>query len=140
MFVWLPTGFGKCICYQVIPFVMDYKRGLVDTPKNSAVLVVSPLIALMVDQVERLRARGVSSSIIASGNDLTRSLTATESSLSTDSLLFCSPEALVLPKWRDVLAGSVSERIVAVVVDEAHCDGKFITYTHSNWEHCFNIS
>jgi len=59
--VWLPTRFGKSVCYQVLPFVMDYKRGLIGTPKSSAVLVVSPLITLM---IKSLLSRGVKLSII----------------------------------------------------------------------------
>ena len=47
VFVWLPTGYGKSLCYQVLPFLMDYKKGLVDSGKSCGVLVVSPLIALM---------------------------------------------------------------------------------------------
>ncbi len=122
VFVWLPTGFGKSICYQALLFVLDHKLGLVDTPRSSTVLVASPLTALMVDQVQKLRSRGVKSSIITSGSDLAKCFLATESSLSTDSLLFCAPEALALPRWRDVLENSaVAEGVVAVVLDEAHC-------------------
>ena len=48
VFVWLPTGYGKSLCNQALPFLIDYKRGLVDTEKSSCVLVISPLVALMV--------------------------------------------------------------------------------------------
>jgi len=51
VFMWLPTGYGKSLCYQALPFMIDSKLGLVDTGKSSVVLVISPLIALMVDQV-----------------------------------------------------------------------------------------
>ena len=65
VFVWLPTGYGKSVCYQALPFLMDFKRGLMDTEKHSAVLVISPLVALMIDQVKSLRkiftTRGTSS-------------------------------------------------------------------------------
>ena len=98
VFVWLPTGFGKSMCYQALPFVMDYKLG---TPMSSVVVVVSPLISLIVDQVENLRNRGVSSSVITSGSDLVKPYLATEASICTDSLLFCAPEALALPKWEN---------------------------------------
>ena len=54
--VWLPTGFGKSLCFQTLPFVMDHKLGLVGTQNSNAVLVVSPLVALMVDQVRSLRS------------------------------------------------------------------------------------
>ena len=47
VFVWLPTGYGKSLCYQALPFLMDYKKGLVDSGKSCGVLVVSLLIALM---------------------------------------------------------------------------------------------
>ena len=47
MFVWLPTGYGKSLCYQALPFLMDYKKGLVESGKSCGVLVVSALIALM---------------------------------------------------------------------------------------------
>ena len=48
VFVWLPTGFGKRACVSTpLPFVFDYKLALTDV---SAVLVIIPLIALMVDQ------------------------------------------------------------------------------------------
>ena len=55
VFVWLPTGYGKGLCYQVLPFIMDCKRGLVGSQEPSLVLVVRPLVALMVDQVTSLR-------------------------------------------------------------------------------------
>ncbi len=126
VFVCLPTGFGKSLCYQAIPFVMDFKLGRVGTPITSAILVVSPLVSLMVDQVEDLRRRKVKTSIITSGSDLAKPLLARETSLCTDSLLFCAPEALALPKWRAALeTPAVFERIVAVVVDEAHCVSKW---------------
>ena len=81
------------ICYQAISFVIDFKLGL---HKTSAILVVSPLVSLMVDQVEDLRRRKVKTSIITSGSDLAKPLLAGETSLCTDSLLFCAPEALAL--------------------------------------------
>ena len=62
VFVWLPTGYGTSLCYQALPFIMDCKRGLVGLQERSLVLVVSPLIALMVDQVTSLRKRGVNCS------------------------------------------------------------------------------
>ena len=40
VFVWLPAGYGKSLRYQVPPFIMDYKHGVVDTQRPSLVLVV----------------------------------------------------------------------------------------------------
>ena len=51
MFVALPTGYGKSLCYALLPIVFDFVRG---RPLNSSiVLCVSPLISLMVDQKEQ---------------------------------------------------------------------------------------
>ena len=45
VFLWLPTGFGKSICYEVLPFLFDFNLGKVDT-ESSSVIVVSPLVSL----------------------------------------------------------------------------------------------
>ncbi len=54
-FVWFPTGYGKSICYQLLPFLFDIKLGT----QGCVVIVISPLVSLMVDQVTSLRSRGV---------------------------------------------------------------------------------
>ena len=100
-FVCLPTGYGKSLCYQSLPFIMDHKLSLMDDSRRSAVLVVSPLVALMINQVQSLRRRGVLSSIISSSKAVTSEYLATDASLYTDSLLFCAPEALFMSRWRD---------------------------------------
>ena len=60
VFLWLPTGFGKSICYEVLPFVFNRKL----QRDNCLVLIISPLISLMIDQVRSLRARSVKASIL----------------------------------------------------------------------------
>ena len=62
VFVCLPIGFG--LCYQAISFVMDFKLGRAGTSMTSAILVVSPLVSLMVDQVEDLRRRKVHPAVL----------------------------------------------------------------------------
>ena len=120
VFVWLPTGYGKSLCYQALPFLMDFKKGLVDMEKHSAVLVISPLVALMKDQVKTLQKKfGVVST--SSGSKCLQ-----QTAVSSDSMLFCTPEALVRSKWRHAIEDAkVSERIVALVIDEAHCISKW---------------
>ena len=126
VFVWLPTGFGKSLCFQALPFAMDHKLGLVGSRRSSAVLVVSPLVALMVDQVKSLRSRGVKSSIITSGTDIAKEFLSSEASLAADSLFYCAPEALMKRRWRETLEkAGVFSRVVAVIVDEAHCVTKW---------------
>ena len=87
---------------------MDHKRGLVGTDRNSGVLVISPLVALIADQIQQLRSNGVKCCVITSASDLPKAFLATPTSLClcSDSLLYCTPEALVLPKWRDALEDS----------------------------------
>ncbi len=83
------------LCYQAIPFVMDFKLGRAGTSKTSP---IPSSVSLMIDQVEYLRTEGgkVKTSIITSGSDLAKPLLVGETSLCTDSLLFCAPEALAL--------------------------------------------
>ena len=52
VFLWLPTGYSKSLCYQCLPLLFDHKLSKVDLPhgKRSVCLVVSPLVSLMVDQ------------------------------------------------------------------------------------------
>ncbi len=58
--------------------MMDFKLGRAGTSKTSDILVVSPLVSLMVDQVEDLRRKKVKTSIITSGSDLAKPLLAGE--------------------------------------------------------------
>ncbi len=56
VFLWVPTGYGKSVCFQTLPFLFDAKLGRISAPpsKCSVVLVISPLVSLMVDQVSHL--------------------------------------------------------------------------------------
>ena len=90
VFVWLPTGFGKSICYQVLPYLFDAKFG---TTKQtvSAVVVVSPLLSLMVDQVRSLRNQGARAAILTSESSVPDAgLIATSADLS---LYYCDPDS-----------------------------------------------
>ena len=80
---------------------MDFKKDLVDTENSCTVLVISLLVALIIDQVKSLRKRRVSCSIVTSSGGI-EELIATDSSLLSDSL-FSTPEALVRSKWRHII-------------------------------------
>ena len=54
-FVWLPTGFGKSLCYTALPFLYDSKLGRTASTSVSLTLVISPLVSLITDQVVDLR-------------------------------------------------------------------------------------
>ena len=90
----------------------------------------------MIDQVTSLRARSVQCSIMTSSSSSDRIpaiMQATAVSLlQTDSLLFCTPEALVESKWRQLIdREEVSQRIICYVIDEAHCVSKWLVYHYN---------
>ena len=125
-FVWLPTGFGKSICFEALPYVYDYKLGNKDRDLRSLVLVISPLISLMVNQVVTLKSYGVSAAVVSHGKGVQKDVIASSEDGAKYNLLFCSPEALVSSKWRELLQQpGIHGRIVAIVVDEAHCVSKW---------------
>ena len=45
VFLWLPTGFGKSICYECLPLIFDYKLSRKGTSNRSTMLVISPLLS-----------------------------------------------------------------------------------------------
>lgn len=106
--VLMPTGGGKSLCYQLPALRFD---GLT--------LVVSPLVALMKDQVDTLRASGVAAAYLNS------TLSAAESSAvrarvrrNAVKILYVAPERLALSGFQDFLAQLT---VSLVAVDEAHC-------------------
>ena len=127
VFLWLPTGFGKSICYQSLPFVFDYKLGRTNAPpdQRSVVLVVSPLVSLMVDQVSALQSAGICAAILSGNKGVDKQLLATESEVKMGKfcLLFSAPEAIIVSdRWRELLMEEpLLNQIVALAIDEAHC-------------------
>ena len=104
----MPTGGGKSLCYQVPAMA---KPGLC--------LVISPLIALMKDQVENLRRRGITAYAIYSG--MSRKEVINILKVSTESncrFLYVSPERLETALFKEYLPGL---NITLIAVDEAHC-------------------
>ena len=112
VFASLPTGSGKS-CYWVLPGAFDMLR----KTDTSIVLVISPLIALMKDQVERLKVKRMKA---VYGGDQCEMDRVYEGHYQ---MIFLSPESLLTTnKWRDILLSDVYQRnLIAVVIDEAHC-------------------
>ena len=104
----LPTGGGKSICYQV--------PGLI---KNGLCLVVSPLIALMKDQVENLNKRGIQALSIYSGMSFWQVKRTLENAVHGNyKFLYVSPERLESKLFLEFLP-AIDVNLIAV--DESHC-------------------
>ena len=104
----MPTGGGKSLCYQVPAMAMD---GLC--------LVISPLIALMKDQVESLRRKNITAYAIYSGMSYKEVInTLKVAAESNCKFLYVSPERLETALFKEYLPGM---NVQLIAVDEAHC-------------------
>ncbi len=114
-----PTGYGKSLFFQSIPIIADH---LLDVPLLTCiVLVISPIKALMYDQVKYLDSVGVPAVAITSDEDEEKLKVIHEGG--GFNIIFSSPESmLAIEKWRGYLCGAYfKENCVGVIFDEAHC-------------------
>ena len=107
VFVSLPTGSGKSLCYECLPWTFDQLRGAREQGR-SIVVVVTPLISLMKDQVGAAVRKGVNAVYVSGSENGMEEKVVEEIQEGLYQLLFFNPESLLTVEcWREMMLSEV---------------------------------
>ena len=117
VFAALPTGYGKSLCFALLPHIFDRLR----SKSGSIVICISPLTSLMMDQREKFSRVGLEAEFVGEAQQDPSVVARVRDG--RVQLLYISPESLLTNlEWREMLQSEVyRENLVAFVIDEAHC-------------------
>ena len=128
----LPTRYGKSLIYQLLPLVLDFFTANGSPVRKSTVIVISPLNALMCDQIVKLKEGGLNicmlkgdrvASTDANGDEEVSVDVPVEILVNTTfDLIFAHPEVLIDNKkvLKILKSPQFKEKVKAIVMDEAH--------------------
>ena len=123
VFVNLPTGYGKSLIFQMAPLVhvwMNENFSPVWWKKDPIILIVSPLLALMQDQVKKLTSLGLKAAYVGAEQE---PAVLQDVEKGKFMFVFVSPEStLATERWRNALESDAYQmNLIGVAVDEVHC-------------------
>ena len=117
VFVCLPTGFGKSLCFITLPVIFEIIRAPCDP---SIVVVISPLNSLMSDQVDSCKSRGFKAVCVGVNDESKQCYGSVVNG--EYQVVYISPENIIRRRiWRDMLLNEqYQKRVVGIIIDEAH--------------------
>ena len=131
VFVCLLTGSGKSMCYGCLPYAFDelaansFKDSSTNAEPSAIVLIVSPLTALMEDQVKKFTDMGLKAAFVGEAQDDQ----SVEQGVKNGeySLVYMNPESMMtVLQWREIFRSQLyQQRLKGIVIDEAHCVEKW---------------
>ena len=141
VFVNLPTGSGKSLIFQMAPLVhmrMHENVSAIHWKKNPVIIIISPLLALMQDQVKKLSSLGFKAAFVGPEQD-PKILQDIERG--TFTFVYLSPEsALTTERWRNTLESEIyQESLIGVAVDEVHCVTEWGTSSNNKNRSAFRV-